>query len=179
MDTFTIIILILVAIGGLFGISYIMLYNRIQKYIVRINEAESKIDEALRKRYDILVNMEQEINSSTELKENNFENFKSDTMSNFDADRKLTKIRETFKNIKADFNDKLDNEKVRNLSTELKIVEEKSDAAKAYYNKYTTSLNLLIKKFPSNIVARIHNIDERLYFDNKNMNDKDILDFKL
>ena len=79
---------------------------------------------------------------------------------------------------------KSDNYILRNKSKEndkkyLKIIEEKSDAAKSYYNKYTTSLNLLIKKFPSNIIARIHGIEERFYFDNKNMNDNDILDFKL
>lgn len=179
MDTITIIILVIIAIIGFSVGGYIYIYNKLQKYKVRIQEAESEIDETLRKRHDLLLSMEKEINTFTELEQNNFKDFESDKMSNFDADRRLTKITDTFKKIKEDFPDKLDTDNFRNLSTELKIVIEKSDAAKAYYNKFTTSLNMLIKKFPSNLISRIHNIDERFYFDNKNMNDKDILDFKI
>lgn len=179
MEKVTIIIFTVIAVAGILGIIYIAIYNRLQKYVIRIKEAESEIDETIRKRYDLLLSMEGVINSNTELGQDNFKDFESDKMSNFDADRKLSKIKETFRMIGADYPDKLNNEAFRNLLIEIKIIEEKSDAAKAYYNKYTTSLNMLIKKFPSNIVASICHIDERLYFDNKNMNDKDILDFKL
>lgn len=179
MDKIIIIVFAVVAIIAIVAIVYIMIYNKLQKYKIRINEAESEIDETIRKRYDILQSLEKEINANTEIKQDNFKNIEKDKMSSFDADRTLTKITETFRKIKEDYPDKLDTEAFRNLFTEIKIVEEKSDAAKSYYNKYTTSLNLLIKKFPSNIIARIHGIDERFYFDNKNMNDSDILDFKL
>lgn len=179
MENITLIIFTLIATAGILGIIFIAIHNRLQKYIIRIKEAESEIDETLRKRYDLLVSMENVINSNTDLDQNNFKDFEKEKMSNFDADRKLSKIKETFKMIASDYPDKLDNESFRNLLTEIKITEEKSDAAKAYYNKYTTSLNMLIKKFPSNIVASICHIEERNYFDNKNMNDKDILDFKL
>jgi len=179
MDTVTIIIFALIAIIGIMTIMYIVVYNKIQKHIIRIQEAESEIDETLRKRYDLLVSMENEINSNTKLEQNNFNDFKSDYMSTFDVDRRLTKINDTFKKIWDDFHDNLDTESFRKLSTEIKIVEEKSDAAKSYYNKYTTSLNMIIKRFPSNIIARIHKVEERMYFDNKNMNDANILDFKL
>lgn len=180
MEKITIIIIfIVIALVALITGIYIFIYNRLQKFVVRIHEAESEIDETIRKRHDLLISMEKIINDSTEVKENNFEDFKTNLMSSFDADRRLTKIKETFRKIKEDYPEALDNENYRNLLTELMIVEEKSDAAKSYYNKYTTSLNMLIHKFPSNIIARIHGIEERLYFDNKNMSDKDILDFKL
>lgn len=179
MDKITIVILAIIAIAVLLVIAYILIYNKIQKYVVRIKEAEAEIDETIRKRFDLLESMEKEILAATTVKENNFEDFKTNMMSSFEADRKLSKIKETFRKIKEDFPENLDTENYRNLLVELKIVEEKSDAAKAYYNKYTTSLNMLIKKFPSNLISRIHGIDERLYFDNKNMSDKDILDFKL
>lgn len=179
MEKITIIIFTLIAVMALLGVAYVAIYNRLQKYVIRIKEAESEIDETLRKRYDLLVSMETLINSNTDLEQKNFEDFETDKMSNFDVDRKLSKIKEIFKMIGSDYPDKLDNENFRNLMTEIKIIEEKSDAAKAYYNKYTTSLNMLIKKFPSNIVSSICHIEERPYFDNKNMNDKNILDFKL
>ena len=57
--------------------------------------------------------------------------------------------------------------------------DEKISAAKKYYNKYTSSLNALVKKFPSNIISKLHNIKARNYFDNKDMNDDDLEDFKL
>lgn len=179
MEKIIVIVFALIAIFAIFAIAYIMIYNKLQKYKIRINEAESEIDETLRKRYDILMSMEKEINSSTDVKQDNFKNIEKEKLSSFDADRTLSKITETFKKIKEDYSEKLDTEAFRNLFTEINIVEEKSDAAKSYYNKYTTSLNLLIKKFPSNLIARIHGISERAYFDNKNMNDDDILDFKL
>ena len=179
MEKITLIIFTLIAVSGFLGIVYVAIYNRLQKFVIRIKEAESEIDETIRKRYDLLLSMESVINSNTDLGQDNFKDFEKDKMSNFDVDRKLSKIKETFRMIGSDYPDKLDNENFRNLMTEIKIIEEKSDAAKAYYNKYTTSLNMLIRKFPSNIVASICHIEERFYFDNKNMNDKDILDFKL
>ena len=132
MEKLTIIIFTLIAVGGLLGIAYIAIYNRLQKYTIRIKEAESEIDETLRKRYDLLVSMETLINSNTDLNQRNFEGFETDKMSNFDVDRKLSKIKEIFKMIGADYPDKLDNENFRNLMIEIKIIEEKSDAAKAF-----------------------------------------------
>ena len=59
----TIIILgILIAILASFAIVYICIYNSLQKNFIRIQEAESEIDDTLRKRYDILVQIESYIN---------------------------------------------------------------------------------------------------------------------
>ncbi len=181
MEHVVMIVFALIAVLTLLAIIYITIYNRIQKNVIRINEAESEIDEALRKRYDMLVQIESIINENTEVKQNAFKDFNKDDlkMSNFDVDRKLTKITDTFNKIVQDYPENFDTDSFRELLTNLKINEEKNEATKAYYNKFTTSLNTLIKKFPSNIVARIHKISEHLYFDNKNMNDNDILDFKL
>lgn len=179
MDLLFIIILIIICLCALLILSYIINYNKIQKYTVRINEAECEIDETLRKRYDTLVSMENIINDKTDLTQNNFSSFKSDKMTNFEIDRKLTKITETLNKIHMDYSDELNIEAYRNLLVDLKINEEKCDASKSYYNKYTTDLNMLIKKFPTNIIAKFHGVKERLYFDNKIMNDENIIDFKL
>ncbi len=181
MNTFVIVILVVVALAAAITITYVLTYNKIQKYMIRINEAESQIDEALRKKYDILVSMENIINETLKLKQNNFSdlNDKDVKISNFDMDRRLTKTVDLFKKIRSDYLEELDFEAFRTLLVDLKINEEKNDAAKKYYNKYTTQLNMLIKRFPSNIIAKIHSIKEHLYFDNKDMSDDDILDFKL
>lgn len=180
MTTTVITLGILITIAVSFAVIYILIYNKIQKNIIRINEAEAEIDETLRKRLDLLKELEIIINSNTNLNQDNFKDFNKDNfkISNFDMDRKLSKIADTFNKIKADYPDDLEIESFRNLIVELKINEEKNESAKAYYNKYTTKLNSLIKKFPSNIVARIHKESERNYFDNKDLKDDDILDFK-
>lgn len=179
MKTTILIIMVLFALLVILVSLYISIYNKLQKKLIRINEAECEIDETLRKRYDLLVQIESMINDATKLKQNNFKDIKKDTeISNFEFDRMLTKATNTFSKIWQDYPVELDKEEFRQLLTDLKINEEKNEASKSYYNKYTSELNELVKKFPSNIVASIHDIDERLYFDNKEMNDDNILDFK-
>lgn len=181
MENVAIIFFVLVGLGALLAIIYILIYNNIQKNVIRIQSAEAEIDEALRCRYDILKNIENVINSNTNLAQDNFQEFAKEDLkiSNFEMDRKLSKISDLFTKIKSDYPDDLETETFRNLIVDLKINEEKLVASKAYYNRFTTKLNTIIKKFPSNIIARIHKVDVRNYFDNKNMNDDDILDFKL
>lgn len=180
MNTIMIVICALIGVAIVLGLSYIFIYNRLQKYTVRISEAENEIRVTLKKRYEVLRNMEEEINKCTKLNQNNFKDFKDiDKMNTIDLDRQLYKVMVTFEKIKEDYPEKLDNEHFRELSTEVKIVDEKCVAVKAYYNKYISSLNLLIKKFPSNIVSRIHGIKEGSYYDNKNLKYKEMLDFKL
>lgn len=178
MDKIVIVVLALIAFFAFLSVLYIFIYNRLQKFTVRIKESELEVTESLRKRYELLLEMEKEINTATGLKQDNFKNFNTEEMSNFEIDRKLFKIMTTFEKIKEDYPDKLDTEKFRNLAIEIKIIDEKIVAAKAYYNKYTTSLNMLIKRFPSNIVARIHRIEEGEYYNNKNMNYQEIMSFK-
>ena len=180
MDTMMIVVLIIVVLFFLCVIGYILTYNKIQKNVIRIYQAESEIDEALRKKYDYLVQLEGIINENTDLKQDNFKDFTSEEvkLSSFDADRKLAKIDDTFKKIKLDYEKELNTDAYRSILTSLKINDEKLDASKIYYNKFTTKLNLVIKKFPSNIIARIHGVKEHLYFDKKNMSDDDIFDFK-
>ena len=179
MDTVILVVLVIILI--ILGIvsGYIAIYNRLQKCIIRINEAESQIDDSLRKRYDILLAMEKIINEQAHLNQDNLSEFKSDEMSNFEVDRKLTKIADLFKKIKFDYDKELDTPAYKDNVIELKKNDEMCDAAKSYYNKYTTDLNMLVKKFPTNVIAKLHGINARAYFDNKNMNDEDIFDFKI
>ena len=179
MDKVVLIVLVIILIVlGLISL-YIAAYNRLQKLVIRINEAESQIDECLRKRYDILLELEKLINEEVQLNQDNLSEFKSDKMSNFEVDRKLTQITDLFRKIKLDYDDELNIPTFNDDIVSLKKNNEKCDASKAFYNKYTTSLNMLVKKFPTNIIARIHGIKARAYFDNKDMNDDNIFDFKI
>ena len=57
-------------------------------------------------------------------------------------------------------------------------INERLEATKSFYNKYTTLLNAAIKKIPSNIIASFHHMKVKAYFDGKDMFDEEIKDFK-
>ena len=48
-----------------------------------------------------------------------------------------------------------------------------------YYNKNTSVFNNYLRKFPNNVISKIHKIKVKTFFDGKDMTDNDIFDFKL
>ena len=54
MNTFLTILFIIIVLILILLITYIILYNRINETIIRINEAENRIDSNLRDKYDTL-----------------------------------------------------------------------------------------------------------------------------
>ena len=60
------LILLLIIIGGICGIVYIIVYNNLQAYTLKINEAEGLIDELLRKKYDDILMMKDIIIEETD-----------------------------------------------------------------------------------------------------------------
>ena len=147
-------------------------YNQLESTAKEIyNAIESNLD-----------NMKSIILKETDLPEQTFEVFekiKNVNISSFDLDRKLTEIYSLINQIKLDY-DKLDsNEDFSNYFEDVYEIDEKLEAAKSFYNKYTTLLNTAIKKFPSNVIASFHHIKVKAYFDGKDMFDEEIKDFKL
>ena len=65
------------------------------------------------------------------------------------------------------------------IKKSFKEVNEKLTAGITYYNKQTNLLNSYIRKFPNNLIAKIHHISTKPFFDGKDMTDDDIFDFKL
>ena len=99
-------------------------------------------------------------------------------MSNFDIDRKLN---EGFTLI-LKMQDDLDLAQNEDLNTEIekiKRIDEKLTAAKNYYNKNTSEANAIIRRFPTNVIAKIHKFKIKLFFDGKDMDDEIIDDFKI
>ena len=182
MNLISIIILISILVIGLLIIQYIFNYNKLQEMNIKINEAESIIDNELRNKYDLVLKSSSIINKLLKKEVTYFkelEKLKSDNISNFELDRKITEGENLIYKVKNDFASLEDNETYNEIFNDLKNTDEILLAAKSFYNKYTTEINLIIKKFPSNIIAKIHRIKVRNYFDGKNMFDDEIKDFKL
>ena len=174
--------LFIVIIVGALGIFYIYQYNKLQHSKTKIDHAECLIDEALRNRYDILISADKLIKSELGSEKTYFKGLdkvKNENISNFDLDRKLTEYIHLLEQIKLDYPDLANNKGFKEIMSDSKKAAEKLQAAKSYYNKYTSELNDSIRTFPSNIVSRLHRIDIKPFFDGKNMEDEIVDDFKL
>ncbi len=177
---FEYILVIIIAIC-LILIWYVSVYNNYQNYIIRINEAEAFIDTTLRKRFDLLNKSIEIIKANTKETEvlNIIDELKTMKISNFDLDRKLYDAINEFNKYKENYDELRNTESF--LKIELGLFESESEivAARKYYNDIITDYNKLVKKFPSNIVAKVSRYKTRTYFDGKDMEDDDTKDFKL
>ena len=176
------VLLTIVALTGLIGIVYIVIYNNLQTNKIKINEAESIIDELLRKKYDLLNLIRDVIIDETKVSDKAFEEYKKIkdmNISSFDFERKLTEYNTLINKIKNDYDVLDDDTRFKNYYDDIYVINEKLEAAKSFYNKYTSVINNIIRKFPSNLIAYIHHIKVQAFFDGKDMFDDDIKDFKL
>ena len=176
------IFLIIVILLGVIGIVYILNYNRIQYLQTKIEQCEGIIDETLRERYDLLVKADNIIKGILKDNKDYFKeyiNIKSDTISNFEMDRKLKSAFNLLEKFKDDYKDIENNKELKKIFLSIKETNEKITATTEYYNKNTNELNGYIRKFPSNIVAKINKMEIRPFFDGKDMTDKNYNDFKL
>ena len=175
------ILLTIVIFTGIIVVTYIILYNNIQAFNIKINEAESIIDDLLRKKYDNLDNMKSIILKETDLPEQTFEVFekvKNVNISSFDLDRKLTEAYNIILEVKND-HEELNTKEFNKDLKEIDKINETLTSCKTYFNNNTSELNKLIRKVPTNIVAKIHGYKIKPFFDGKNMQDAVIDDFKL
>lgn len=186
MDALMLILLgMIIVICIIIGI-YITLYNKLQDYIIRINEVESIIDNNLREKYDninkcvSLVKSNDNINK--DLDKNMFEEIvrlRTRKISNFDLDRKLIEAVSNFIVLKDKYKELNENEEIITISKKLEELDENLTVNRDYYNKNIAEYNKLVTLFPTNIVAKICKYEQKLFFDRKDMSDDDYNDFKL
>lgn len=182
MNMFITIVSAIVGIGGLLAIIYILIYNKIQVLNIRVNESETIIDEELRKKYDLILQSEAIIKKTTKKEITLFKelkDLKTKEISTFEFERKCCEGYNLIKQIRSDYENLEKNDEFSNIINSILDCNEKLEAAKSFYNKYTSKLNEVIKKFPSNIIALIHQVKVKTYFDGKDMFDEEIEDFKL
>ena len=176
------IILILIFFLALIGIFYIHYYNDLQYLKSKIEQSEVSVDEVLRDRFDLVVRTSEVVKTHLAEKKDYFKEYialKEDKISNFDMDRKLKEAANIILNLKNDYPELQKDENMKEIVKLLRQSNEKLSATIAYYNRYTNELNTMIRTFPSNLLAKIHHFKIKPFFDGKDMNDDDVLDFKL
>ncbi len=174
------IILIIIIIVGLLAIGYATIYNNLVSYKIKIEKAEGMIDEALRQKYDIIsklnIAIKKVVTKKDYLKE--YIDLKDKRITNYELDRKLTEAYNIILDVKNDHEEL----NTKEFNSELKKIDEINEtltSCKTYYNNNTSQLNKLIRKVPTNFVAKIHKYKIKPFFDGKNMQDAVIDDFKL
>ena len=176
------IFLIVIIVASALALIYVLNYNKLQYLKSKIEQSEQIIDDTLRKRYDLLTEANNIVKKVLDNNKDYFKeyiNIKSDTLSSFEMDRKLKEAFTLLNNLKDDYKEIENNKDLKKIFSEIKETNENITAVTSYYNKNTGILNEYVRKFPSNIVAKISKIEERLFFDGKDMNDKNYKDFKL
>ncbi len=161
---------------------FILTYNHFQEYIIKINEAEAKIDGILRKRFDLLNKSINIIKAHIETEEEILEEIvklRSRKLVNFELDRKLYEGINEFNLYKEKYPElnKIDN--FIKIDVSLNASEIEITAARNYYNDIITEYNKLVKVFPSNIIAKLYKYSYRNFYDEKNMHDQKNNNFKL
>ena len=175
------LLFIVIVFGGI-AICYAYQFNKIMHSKTKIDHAEMSIDESLRARYDLLLKADNILKAELKSDKTFFkdlEKIKDEDITNFDLERKLADYMNTLDQIRLDNEKLMSNKEFKELLADAKDNNEKLQAAKTFYNKYTSELNDLVRTFPSNLVARMHRIDIKPFFDGKNMEDDIVDDFKL
>ncbi len=173
-------ILVIIIVCGLLAIVYAYIYNNLVSYKLKIEKAEGIIDESLRQKYDIIAKLNIAIKKVVTKKDylKEYIELKDKRISNYELDRKLTEAYNIILEVKNDF-EELDTKEFNKDLREIDKINETLTACKTYYNKNTGELNNIIRKIPTNIVAKINGYKIKPFFDGKNMQDAVIDDFKL
>lgn len=186
MDTLILVLLAIIMVMCVIIGLYINYYNKLQDYVIRINEVETILDNNLREKYDNINKCVSIIKSSEyideEVDKKMFEEIvklRTRKISNFDLDRKLVEANNNFITLKDKYKELKNNKDIVNISKKLEELDENIVVNRDYYNKNIAEYNKLVAIFPTNMVARICKYKEKLYYDKKDMNDDDFNDFKL
>lgn len=179
MSIIILIILVIIIVCALF---YSTIYNKFQDSIIKLNEVEGKIDETLRNKYDHLIEMnniiKETIKSKKEVVED-LQSFKEEKLTTFELDRKLSESLSKINFVRRQYGELHDIDNLNKLANEIDEMDEALIAYRKFYNETITTYNELIRKVPYNFIGKIHHYNEKNFFDERNLNDDDIKDFKL
>ena len=182
MNTFLIILFIIIILIILTAIAFVFFYNKINETIIRVDEAESRIDSNLRDKYDLLNRCVTIIKNKMELNSEQFKDIvklRSRKISNFDLDRVLVSSHNEFLSIYEVNKELRESDEVFKASKQLELINEELITLRNYYNANISNYNKMIKTFPTNIIANVKKYKDRPFYDLKDMKDDNYEDFKL
>ena len=171
MEIGTIIVIILLFALVIYAI---VLFNRIVKASTLNYEAFSNIDAVLKKRFDLIPNLENIVKGYTEHEKTTLEDITkirtelSEKMTVQDRQKAEDRFSAVFKDVFVSVENYPELKASQNfmaLQTALIKIEEDIEMARRYYNGTTRNFNALIQKFPNNILASILGYKRRAFFE--------------
>lgn len=169
IGTIIVIVLLCVLVGYI-----IYLFNRIAKASNRNFESFSNVDVTLKKRYDLIPNLENIVKGYTEHEEITLEKITeireslSKKMTVSDRQKQEDKYSAVMKSVLATaekYPELKASESYINLQNELVKIEDDIEQARRDYNTTTREFNNLIQTFPNNILASILGYRRRAFFE--------------
>lgn len=167
MWLYIVLAIIVVLFAVLFGL-FVISKNKFQVTTIKINEAEENVGQLLKDKYDklleigILVKKKTKDNPFSELEE-----LKIDELNHFELNSKLSKYDNNILEL-SEFNKDIEysNNDLK-VFDDLNAINVQSLAVMKYYNDNVEEYNKLLKKFPSNIIAKLKGYKEKELYTNK------------
>ncbi len=185
MDSVVMAILIIIAVIVFIVFLWVVGgYNSLQSGKIKVDEAESGIDVALTKRFDVLTKMIEVVKGYAKHEQETLEKVialrnsvhlgnvsmqeKQQIVSQMDeALRAINVVVEQYPDLKA-------NENFKHLQMTIADVEEHLQAARRVYNANVSAYNHKVQLFPSNIIAGMFHFTVREFFEVEEYKRKDV-----
>ena len=174
MDGLLVVLLVVVGLVVVVGLWYIGTMNRLRQLEVKVNEAESGIDVALTKRFDVLTKLVGAVKGYAKHEAETFENVtkwraglpknlslqeKQEFMGKMDAVQSGINVQvEAYPELKAE-------KSFLNLQRNITDVEEHLQAARRLYNSNVSIINSSIVTFPTSFVANAIHMTKKEFFE--------------
>lgn len=170
MESIVLIVIILVVVIGILAAAYISISNGLKTASLKVDEAESGIDVALTKRFDVLTKMLDVVKE--------YKNYEKETIletvklrkgmsmqEKMVAENEMNKLLSDIKLVAEAYPQLQAAETFRQLQVAIMDTEEHLQAARRAYNANVTIFNTKVVTFPSSIVAGNMGLSKRDYFE--------------
>lgn len=158
-------ILIIITIIIIMILIYVICYSKLKEINIKISYTDELIKSTLEKKSDIITKINNEIKKKMDKKNylKDYINLSKKNITSIELDIKLNEGLEIIKNLNEDLPE-IKTKEVKKLVSELNRNEEMLVSSKILFNKYATSLNQLLRKFPYNIYSKFTKIHIRPYY---------------
>jgi LemA protein len=165
------VVLGIVALVLLYGV---LVYNRLVRLRVRVENAWSQIDVQLRRRYDLIPNLVESVKGYAEHERELFEDVAkarsqaqsaAGVQAQAEAENQVTRSLNRLLAVAENYPDLKASQNFLALQEELTGTESKIAYARQFYNDEVAKLNTLVQSFPSRIVAGMGHFEPREFFE--------------
>lgn len=173
------ILIIIAVIVLIILITFIAISNKLNRAIVKIDEASSGIDVALTKRYDVLTKMIEVVKSyAKHEKETLFEVIKLRKNMTVEEKNEANKVMDENMNkiniLAESYPELKSNENYNTLQKSIVDVEEHLQASRRFYNSSVSIFNQMIVTFPTSLIAKSKGLVKKEFFEADNIKKEDV-----